>query len=489
MNRKRYTYYYRLLLMLPALWLVSCAQEDLLVASEGAYEGKILFHVSMTDDQSRSTATTVTNNLTGGFHISAFCPEEDASAGNALDPYFEEQYATPLEDKPGYFGVPDESSELFTWPSIRHGKKGQLKFFALYPSREALRQGAEVGEDHFILNNSSKKQGTTVTYDYRLNKFKIHKEIPRHIDFVTATTEGSAKDNDATGVSLDFEHQLSRVALNAWGNTTNDIEIVGVRIGRAITESNYIFTTKPTHYAQGDNTANGNWVAPHTKGCVEYIFREGDVVVKVGNGNHTSAATATSIMGNGGWAMLIPTDNIGWNNASNANQNQKQGLYFSVLLRVKENNTENTMVYPYVAGGQMSNTPGDLTDAMTVVYFSIKTATGEIMKRVYRNNDDKKFYTDPGFTELYDLPETEDIRNYGWAAIPLTDYRWKPGYQYTYTLNYTDGVGVHDPDDPHPGQPIISKVSVGVTEGKNTWPCVNNFTIGETVVIPDVTIE
>lgn len=492
MYNKTYTYLFLLLLGLPSLLTISCSQEDMPEgAGEGAYDSGIVFRVYLPEARSRSTVTTVAATLNDGFHISAFCPEVDASAGNALNPYFSEQYAQQLEDMPGYFGIFDQSSEQFVWPSNRHGKQGILKFFAFYPSRDVLRQSAGAGEDYFVLSNNSKKQATTVTYDYRLNKFKVHKDISRHIDFVTATAEGSKSDNATTGVRLDFEHQLSRVALTAWGNTLNDIEIAGVRIGRAITEGNFNFTAKPAHFAQGDNTANGDWVypSPQVKDCVEYIFREGDVVVKVGSGSHTSKDGAASIMGNGGWAMLIPFDNTGWNLASNANQKQKQGLYFSVLLRIKVHNAENTLVYPYVNGGQMSDVSGDLTDAMTVVYLSVKKETGEVTKRVYMNTNNKKFYTDPGFAEEYSVPETEEIRNYGWAAIPLADYRWKPGYQYTYALNYSEGVGVHDPYDPHPGQPIISKVMVDVTQGKEPWPRVNDFTPGDSVNVPDIIIE
>lgn len=148
------------------------------------------------------------------------------------------------------------------------------------------------------------------------------------------------------------------------------------------------------------------------------------------------------------------------------------------------------MVYPYVLDGTLSGKV--MTDAMTVVYLSVDKTTGKVIQRVYRNEDDKKYYTDPDFNDAYTCPESAEIRHYGWAAIPLppintaSGIRWKPGYQYTYTLNYSNGVGVQDPADPFPGEPIISKVMVEVSEEKEEpWPRVNNFEQGGSVNVTD----
>lgn len=313
MNNKTITYH--LLLLLSALMLPSCSQEDIPAAEEEADNARILFRVSLPDDESRSSDETKAEKLNGGFHVTAFCPEDE----NPQNPYFEEQSAKLLEDMPGCFGIFDQSDDELYWPSIRHGKTGKLKFFAFYPSREALRQNAGAASNDFGLTNKSSKDETGVTYDYRITKFKVHKDITRHIDFVTAAADGSLKElmnSGKTGMELAFEHQLCRIILTAWGNTGNDIEIAGVRIGNAVVESDFNFGAIPTNLAKGDATDHGDWVdgaQKQVKGCVEYIYRTGDTVVKIGNGNHTSAQTAASIMGNGGWAMVIPADNKRWN--------------------------------------------------------------------------------------------------------------------------------------------------------------------------------
>lgn len=476
MNNKRYTY--SLLLLLSALLLFSCSQEELSGVAGRADNSGIVFRVTLPADGTRTTDITNASSLDGGFYVSSICPEDEATG--ALNAYFEERLVAPLEEKTGYFGIFDQSSELCVWPSIRHRKEGRLKFFAFYPSREELKQYAGVASDsgYFELKNNSKKNGTIVTYDYRMLKFRVNKEIAQHIDFVTAVAEGTRRDDEDSGVELKFEHQLSRVALKAWGAPTSyDVEIAGVRIGCATTESDFNFAGKPTNLAQGDATVSGNWVGTQKKDCVEYIFREGDTVIPIGSGSYTSANSAASIMGNGGYAMVIPTDNTVWN-YKNDSKNTSQGLYFSVLLRVKEKNKDKTLLYPYIEGADFSSST--TTDNMNVVYFSIERATGKVIKRLYRNKEDRQFYTGPDFSEVYAVPESEEIRNYGWAAVPLPDKRrWKPGYQYTYTLDYTDGVGVEDPADMFPGKPIISKILVGVTEGVETvWHTVNEFEDG-----------
>lgn len=96
-------------------------------------------------------------------------------------------------------------------------------------------------DEDFVLTNHSSKNGSTITYDYRIGPFKLSHDISRHIDFVTAMTEGTSRAHSETGVTLAFEHQLSRIDLKAWGNTVNEIEIAGVRLGGVITESDFNF--------------------------------------------------------------------------------------------------------------------------------------------------------------------------------------------------------------------------------------------------------
>lgn len=283
MNDNRLTYHW--LLLLPVIALFSCSQEDIPgLARNPDYDG-ICFHASMPAGGTRSAGTTETGTLNEGFQVSAICPEDDE---DPTKEYFSNLTATPLDEAGKWFGIykndaDDRPTEQCLWPTTRHGKQGRLKFFAFYPSLDKLKEcaGVETEEEAFQLENKTDKSGDEINYDYRINNFKVNKDIARHVDFVTATAEGSRKANEASGVKLEFEHQLSRIKLQVWGNLDDteikDIEIAGVRIGRAVTESDFNFAARPAGAAQGDNTLNGDWVKESAKkGCVEYIFAPGE---------------------------------------------------------------------------------------------------------------------------------------------------------------------------------------------------------------------
>ena len=59
-----------------------------------------------------------------------------------------------------------------------------------------------------------------------------------------------------------------------------------------------------------------------------------------------------------------------------------------------------------------------------------------------------------------------EIVEFGWAAVPVA-VNWERGKKYVYTLDFSDGVGIQDPEDPRPGTPIIGdgiKFSVSVVD-------------------------
>lgn len=367
------------------------------------------------------------------------------------------------------------------WPSNKGTKAGKLRFFSFFPSREVLRKHAGVDKDDnnfFKLEYTKAANGRT---EYWMKRFKVNEDIDVHTDFVTATAEGSKTDNLYSGVNLTFQHQLSKITLEAFGNSESyDVEIAGVRIGGLALESDFSFEGKPERVFDYTKTRIGRWTGTNQKkGCVEYIFREGDTVIPIGKGNHDEKESAVSIMGNGGPALVIPYDYYVWAYKKGYNTTQSP-LYFSVLLRVKEKRIgNNTLLYPYIEGADMSSSA--TTDKMNVVYLSVDKTTGKVMKRVYRNKTDKtdkSFYIDPDCNSKYNKPDNEEIRNYGWAsAVPSTNgdpqIRWNPGFQYFYQLDYSKGIGVQDPADMFPGEAIISPVEV--TGASAQWHTVVKF--------------
>ncbi len=68
--------------------------------------------------------------------------------------------------------------------------------------------------------------------------------------------------------------------------------------------------------------------------------------------------------------------------------------------------------------------------------------------------------TTPDGVQLYPFPSDKMLdsngqkRKYAWASIPLSG-TWEQGKKYIYTLDFTDGSGNVDPDDPDPGKPVL----------------------------------
>ena len=205
---------------------------------------------------------------------------------------------------------------------------------------------------------------------------------------------------------------------------------------------------------------------------VEYIYQEGESVIQIKkDGQYNATNKATSLMGNAGSAFIIPASYTA------LNKTKGTGIYISVLLRVKD--IDGMQQYPYIEGASMNTTT--TTEKMNVIYFAVNKSTGMINKRVYKKSG--VYYADEGGTIPYTKNANEEIRDYGWAALPISTGNTilKSGCHYTFTLNYTYGVGVEDPADVLPGKAIITPVTPGVS--------VTSFTsVGSTDVTDKITI-
>ncbi|MDE6304697.1 MAG: hypothetical protein K2M01_07745 [Paramuribaculum sp.] len=429
---------------------------------------EIIFTAGLPGVETRSEPF-VTGSLNDGFYVTAFCPEDETTinGSGSMQAYFDYQLVTKTPGMGNAF-----RSEMCRWPENTGAKEGTLKFFAIYPSLEVMRERAGVGNTYFNLKNTSTKKGNTITYKYVMEKFRVNRDISRHVDFVMATAQENRKNGLYSGVALKFEHQLARVDFKAWGNpTTYDVEIAGIRLGNVYTECNLDFTLKPNiSYAAKDSTQNGQWLktpAP-TRGVVEYIYREGESVIQIKNGGKYNTQTkATSLMGNAGSAFVIPASYSAWTKTK-----ANTGIYISVLLRVKD--IDGMQQYPYIEGASMNNTT--TTANMNVIYFAVDKFTGLINKRVYKKNG--VYYADEGCSIPYTQNANEEIRDYGWAAFPPSGTpTLKSGCHYTFTFNYTSGVGVEDPADVLPGKAIITPVTPGVS--------VTSFSSGGTTDVTD----
>ena len=437
--------------LLPAamLLLTACSQEEGIPSVDTGDGNRIIFRASVPDSETR--AQVVGKDDIQSFFLTAFNPEDPDNKEGKLTEYFGNQVLTKDDDKGLYY------SDNCLWP-----KKGQeaniLTFFAYYPG---LFEGSS-------LDNGSTLTGNKATLVYKIKDISIPTDMADQIDFITASTTGSMADNYFSGINLNFRHQMSRIEVKAKGEHKScDIEIAGVRLANVPMSGNFQFQT---------SDADGTWT-DLAKGNAEYIFRNGDAIIKVG-------ANPVSILGrqnagNDNCAMLIPSACTAWDYTKDAG-NTSKGIYLNVLLRIidKTPSGNGKVQYPYFDNSQGLN-------AMNIdrEYFAVVRTTGTVSRRVYKNGN--RYYSDKELKQPYTLASGEEIREFGWAALPISA-DWKPGYTYTYTLDYTSGVGLHSPDvtgdvSPKAGDPIISD-RVGVSVSVNDWQGLNGTTTSQIVV-------
>lgn len=441
------------------LTLTSCVQEG----PEGAGfegEGKKIYFRSYIPSVTQTRAGVITKDNLTECQVTGFNPDDknliDPETGK-MTPYFSDYRFE--KDGEGYF-VP-RGEESCIWPD----SKSKLHFFAYHPSAETMQKIIDKGK--FNLTDQSKKADDgTYVLDYRLESFQVAPDIADQVDFIAAYANGTGQDNGDSGIKLDFSHRLARIELSAWGASDKyDFEIAGVRIGNAVTQGDFCFSSVLSSSEKTDGWIN----TEDRQAPVEHIFSEGESIVLLSNesGSHASVENAASIMGTAGPAMVIPmAEKIeAWEGKGDPNTEvlpySTKKLYFSVLLRVTNQGGE-TVVYPY---------PND-RDNIPVVYLAIGNE-GKVLRRIYLIDGD--YYTSNVKNEdLKYIPnETEEVHGYSWAALPV-GAKWEAGKIYTYKLNYTTGIGWQDPADPNPGEPIIERGKIPFEVNVEEWVAAEN---------------
>ena len=398
-------------------------------------DNRIYFRTGFLEEETR--AQSVTKDDLDEFYVTVFNP---AKAGEGiLEPYIDNEAVRRSDDNPDIF-----SSENCMWPD-RGYENHDLTFFAYYPHLND-------GEKPY---NASTVSGSETNLDFRIKDFHISTDISEQVDFIAAYKIASMKSDMYKEINLDFEHRLSRIEVNAKGANNNcKIEIAGILIGDSPTLGTYQF--KPEEGA-------GEWISCSNKNDVKYIYSAGDKIVTLDN-----TETPVSIMGGTegiNYAMLLPGKYVGWD-VENDNLNSGEGMYFGVLLRVIDK--KGTQQYPYTDTYQGAN-------ALNIpkVYLAVSKdgTVADTPGKLYKGTNGK-YYTDPGMTIAYTAPQGSEVREFGWATLPVSA-DWEAGYYYTYTLDYTYGVGLHSPDvepspGPNAGDPIISD-KVGLTVSVKPW--------------------
>lgn len=477
--------------------MTSCSQEEV---STGGIKQTGDFPISF-----RAGVATRVNpdldytNNPSTFYVTAY-PNGHKAVNNELpDPLF--------KDEPFYLMGANlyASTSNRKWPSKEDAD--MVEFFAYAPSLEEMQAAALTQLDPSASNYGTTKDeymngmqfynlcqdgvaldplnqqnstfaGVTLYKGFKLGRFYVATDISKQVDFITAHVAADIPENEdesKIGVKLAFKHQLSNIELRAFANNEDyNIEIAGVRLGRPYTGGAiFNFCDKDGNVSYADGGQWGISQQPQRM-AVEYIYGAGDEIYRMGGFNsingsqivttasHTSAASATSIMGKGGNAMVLPTKNAAWAGEDNPwiapkyqsaldgkdplpwNAETQGDMYFSILIRVtlKPNANEVTaqQIYPY---GNNTN--------MNVVYLEKEQNSNKIIGQL------------PSKTAT--VGANNELVEFGWASVPV-GVNWERGKKYIYTLDFSDGVGIQDPEDARPGTPIIGdgiKFSVSVT--------------------------
>ncbi len=430
-----------LLSLSPAI--CSCVGED---DAPAMLSDEVAFTTGAPGVDSRANYDLPQRFLADGFAVTAYCPEDAPGAGDILGYHCLD--ATVRRQPDGLF-----RGDGCRWASNEKDKIGSLKFFAFHPTRAVMRDSVGVGDECFVYTNATVKDASGIRYDLRLSRFRVAPDISKQVDFVSAIGQGNKTAHLYSGIKINFEHQLSGVELSAWGaSALYDIEVAGWRVGGIVVEADFSLSAEVANRPSDQNSI-GEWYIDNNspRGYVDYVFAPNDKVVRINASEHNTKETAVSLLGGGGRAMLIPQKQALWDYKNDRTDSPK-GMYFSALVRITEHDGDQHCIFP----------SKDPQSQDYIVYLSVLKSDGTVMERLDKHGN---VY---GTSTPYHIPPTEELRYYGWAAAPA-QVDWKPGYTYHYVLDYTKGVGVHDPYDHNPAATVVNWGGVEVTTTTGNW--------------------
>ncbi|MDE5970279.1 MAG: fimbrillin family protein [Muribaculaceae bacterium] len=268
-----------LLMGFAALALASCSSEDDIDVNQGHAIG---FRPAL---GSVSRATEINNSNLSAITVSAFMGQQELFGDLGF-----------TKGNQGFF----TSNPEYYWP----GDDTPLTFYAYSPSTPG---------------------GTmAITAETKtLKDFSPANNLGDQIDFITSTATGKKSTNEAEGVELTFNHQLSQIEIQAkTDNKVYTYEVTGIKIGKPVSKASYNFDNKEWTPASDRAIYSDTYNTPVTLG-----------------------AEAVSLMGDGGNAMLIPQQLTAWDPINDAT-NSNSGAYLALKLRIATKDT-GVVVYPF----------------------------------------------------------------------------------------------------------------------------------------------
>lgn len=255
------------------LALASCSQDETMDVNRG---NAIDFRTAV-----GTRATETTNANITEFFVTAL----DA---NNVNFFTDEKFTKGNDD---FFA----SGSPYYWPE----DNSNLNFFAYSPAK------GELGAAAVLTINKDKKE---------LADFSPETVIADQVDFITANATGNKKDNEGSGVALEFKHRLSQIEIKAKSDNENyTFKVAGVRIGQPVSKGTFNFGTSA-------------WTLGTDK--VNYTY-ENENDVKVLDGTAVSLMPAVNDN-----AMLLPQQLTAWDLAGKDDTNTKKGAYLAVLVQI-----------------------------------------------------------------------------------------------------------------------------------------------------------
>ncbi len=271
------------LISLAALGLTACTNDETLSEIDSQEQKNISFRPAM-----GTRATETTNANLNEINVTAF--EGDT-------PFFEK--LDFIKGSDNFF----TSTPVYNWP----GDDTELNFWAFSPL-------------------TLKDQVTMTANSKVLTDFSPATDIAQQVDFITANATGKKSANEASGVPLTFDHQLSQIEVLAkTDNTAYVYKVTGVRVGAPVSKGTFDFTTKAWTLGTGNDIYTDTYATP----------------VQLGS-------TAQSVMGAGGNLMLIPQQLTAWDVKNDA-ENSANGAYLSIKLQI--NTVAGAQMYPFPSDG------------------------------------------------------------------------------------------------------------------------------------------
>lgn len=345
-----------------------------------------------------------------------------------------------------------------------------------------------------ILTDESTTAPTTAS-------ISVENEIANQVDYLVAYNEGVREDFDA-GVPMNFQHVMSQIIVKALNKNPGDIEVkvAGMKLVNA--KSQNTLTLPAT------STANG------TFDWADYTPWQSAATTSATYNNGVSANTATTASTLTGTAvtladpmLLMPQQLVAQDLAATATA-QMTNNYLAILVKVTGSSvgyrdidghyytgtSDNKVRIPFTAKreGTGATAPcntylADEIDALSKgllpeTWLAVDANTGDkTYNNTYMSEDDLntiKAYTNE--TVVYKEKEVIYPRvgygtsadNFAYVGVAL-DQEWKPGYKYTYTLNFSkDGIGKSIADQP-------AKPEETAQGGDNNYPYGLDLLTGE----------